>query len=452
MDKMKKNFLQDMSRNRLHILFSIFSAIIIILFVFFLKFVYDSKASINSTRINALHLDYSDRLLINMLNIQTGARGYLLSDDPEFLEPYNEGIKNLENTFDSVEKHWPDYLSQREIDALESEVKKTIVQISDLVSQKALDQKTRISEFDVTKKLMDSLRDRISEIRQTIKESNAKNTQDNLNSLNLIKWLLILLILIAFGLLFLSFALTERQQKMLKNHADDIALRNKELEKTVNQRTTDLVDLASHVTTTSENEKQRLARELHDELGALLTAARMDSTWISRSINEDQKEKFETRFTRLIDSIDKSIALKRHITTSLVPPLLREMGLHEAIIAMTENDPNQPPATYHVKIEDSLPELDKDRELALYRICQESINNIWKYANATEVFIELSVEDDFYYLTIKDNGEGFDQAQIKKGTHGLAGIRARAAMFKGTMEIESAPGKGTIVKSKLTVS
>ena len=102
---MKKNFLQDLSRNRLHILFAIFSAIIIILFVFFLKFVYDSKASINSTRVNALHLDYSDRLLINMLNIQTGARGYLLSDDLEFLEPYNEGIKNLENTFNSVEKN-----------------------------------------------------------------------------------------------------------------------------------------------------------------------------------------------------------------------------------------------------------------------------------------------------------------------------------------------------------
>ena len=250
----------------------------------------------------------------------------------------------------------------------------------------------------------------------------------------------------------ISFNLSKRQQKLLKSHADSIAQRNITLEETINMRTADLVDLASHLTSTSENEKQRLAQELHDELGALLTAARMDSTWISRSISPEDKDKLNSRLSRLTDSIDKSIALKRNITSRLVPPLLREMGLEEAINAMAESDPNENPPTYNLNLSSDLSKIHQDKELALYRICQESLNNIWKYAHAKNISIDLKENNGWITLLIKDDGIGFDLDDITKGTHGIAGMRSRASMFEGTIEFESKVGKGTIVTATIPLT
>lgn len=449
---MKTKLIRELPENKLDILFAVVSALIIILLIFFVNFVQESKASLKSTQINARHLDYSDRLLINMLNVETSARGYLLTENKAFLKSFNDGIENTEKTFNSVEKAWPDYLTSEEIEALEMNIQLTTNQLATLIAQETLDKETKLTQLAKSKVSMDNLREKLGEIRSTIKASNDKNTADNYKFLDLIKWVLALLCVISFSLLLISFNLSKRQQKLLKSHADSIAQRNITLEETINMRTADLVDLASHLTSTSENEKQRLAQELHDELGALLTAARMDSTWISRSISPEDKDKLNSRLSRLTDSIDKSIALKRNITSRLVPPLLREMGLEEAINAMAESDPNENPPTYNLNLSSDLSKIHQDKELALYRICQESLNNIWKYAHAKNISIDLKENNGWITLLIKDDGIGFDLDDITKGTHGIAGMRSRASMFEGTIEFESKVGKGTIVTATIPLT
>jgi len=166
-----------------------------------------------------------------------------------------------------------------------------------------------------------------------------------------------------------------------------------------------LVDLASYMTAINENEKKRIARELHDELGSLLTAARMDTTWINRTLNLENDDPIKKRLIRMLKTIDKGIQVKRDITDSL--------------------------------------------ELALYRICQESLNNIRKYANASNVVVKLKKDEDHMLLEVIDDGNGFDLDDLKTGTHGISGMRARASMFKGTFEVMSDEFNGTHVIARI---
>ena len=154
---------------------------------------------------------------------------------------------------------------------------------------------------------------------------------------------------------------------------------------------------------------------------------------------------FKVRIDRLIDTISKGINVKRNITNSLVPPLLRELGLTEAINALTVDSPDENPPVYQLRLNADLDKVDEDRALAVYRICQESLTNIRKYANATLVSIKLAVDDNIIKLVIEDDGKGFEMDSMKKGTHGLAGMNSRAAMFGGALKVESKPNFGTTV-------
>ena len=182
---MKTKLIRELPENKLDILFAVVSALIIILLIFFVNFVQESKASLKSTQINARHLDYSDRLLINMLNVETSARGYLLTENKAFLKSFNDGIENTEKTFNSVEKAWPDYLTSEEIEALEMNIQLTTNQLATLIAQETLDKETKLTQLAKSKVSMDNLREKLGEIRSTIKASNDKNTADNYKFLDL---------------------------------------------------------------------------------------------------------------------------------------------------------------------------------------------------------------------------------------------------------------------------
>ena len=136
----------------------------------------------------------------------------------------------------------------------------------------------------------------------------------------------------------------------------------------------------------------------------------------------------------------------------MVPPLLRELGLLAAITAMTEDVPDENPPKYDLQLSTTLPEIDADRELALYRICQESLNNIRKYAKASNVIIKLKFDHDKIQLDVIDDGVGFSKDQLQKGTHGVTGMRARAAMFNGTLNVKSNRGKGSHVSARIPLA
>jgi protein-histidine pros-kinase len=201
----------------------------------------------------------------------------------------------------------------------------------------------------------------------------------------------------------------------------------------------------------SEAEKQRLARELHDDMGASLTAAKMDASWIAGRLAESADETLMSRSKRLIGSLDQAITLKRRLTTDLLPPLLAQLGLFEALRSLGEDLASHSETEVSIEIPETQPELDHPTSLALFRIAQEAFTNIRKYAQARHVSLKVTVTDERVFMEITDDGRGFDPAQVGEECFGLDSMRHRARMISANVGVRSAPGQGTAISVDYTL-
>ena len=197
--------------------------------------------------------------------------------------------------------------------------------------------------------------------------------------------------------------------------------------------------------TVREDEKSYLARELHDELGGLLTATKL--TLARMRVKLAGNFELLELTAQTTKNINEVIALKRKIIEDLRPSTLSALGLNIAL----ENLCSDSKQHLGIDIKSKFDEvhLSPDTELGIYRIVQESLTNIGKYAKATEVTLQLQQTENEILLDIKDNGLGFDLATLKPGQHGLAGMRFRVESLSGNMTMRTAPGVGTHIGVRL---
>jgi signal transduction histidine kinase len=224
----------------------------------------------------------------------------------------------------------------------------------------------------------------------------------------------------ALGLLVALFAVQQRQSNLRARLAELLADENARLESVVSHRTRELTSLATYLTNAGEAEA-RLARELHDKLGALLTAAKMDAGWLKRTLAESAERGIKDRFKRLIDTIGSGITVKRRIIDDLRPPLLPDRDL----------------------------DLNEEHSLALFRIAQEALTNIRKNAHANRVELGLKVDGGQIHLWVEDDGVGFHMDAPQFNRHGLAGMQHRVQMFAGGLSIRSSPGNETRIEARM---
>ena len=228
----------------------------------------------------------------------------------------------------------------------------------------------------------------------------------------------------------------------LKRH--DLA-RNEErgrLESEVLSRTARLTELAMHFQSVREDERAHVARELHDELGAVLTVSKLE---IARARNKaSQPDAIVVSLNRVIDSLDKGIALKRRIVEDLSPSSLTHLGLKIAL----ENLCHDMSESLAVPVDLSIAsfQLSKDADLAVYRFVQEALTNIGKYASATHVTVALTVVAGHVAVEVHDDGVGFDVLVSRAGVHGLSGMQFRAESLGGSMSVLSIPGRGSTLR------
>ena len=217
------------------------------------------------------------------------------------------------------------------------------------------------------------------------------------------------------------------------------------LEKSVVEKTQRLKTLATWLETAREDEKAHLARELHDELGGLLTGAKLTMLRM-RSKLADNPEMLE-RIASVTQLLNAGIALKRKIIEDLRPSTLNLLGLHgalEKVCADTAQQLGIPVGTELTSVK-----MHPDAELAVFRVVQEALTNVGKYAEATEVRVRLWPTGEEMHVEITDNGLGFDAATRQAGRHGLAGMRFRMESYGGALSVISAPAKGTRIVAKL---
>lgn len=205
-----------------------------------------------------------------------------------------------------------------------------------------------------------------------------------------------------------------------------------------------LRELVSHEEQVKEEERKRIAREIHDQLGQSLLALRMDVSMLQDRIATLQPELFETASDAL-NHIDTTISSVRGIINDLRPPVL-DLGLQAALEWQLEEFRLRTGTDCRMLVRNASlhDELDDKRATTLFRIVQESLSNITRHAQATQVLIELFEEGRCLYLQVSDNGVGMADPG-KRSAFGLAGMKERVSMLGGEFRIESLPGSGTLL-------
>ena len=208
------------------------------------------------------------------------------------------------------------------------------------------------------------------------------------------------------------------------------------------------VSLAARLQRTREAERASLARELHDELGAILTAARLDVAWLATRPGFSEPA-IAQRLAALQAVLAQGIAIKRRIVEDLSPGVLTHLGLIPALEQLLASHRSRFDGRLLASLDDTV-ELPPESALALYRIVQESLTNIQRYAHTRTVRVGLGrTRCGRIELDIEDDGCGFDPAEVGTGHHGLAGMRERMLAVGGALEIVSAVGRGTRVRASM---
>jgi signal transduction histidine kinase len=217
------------------------------------------------------------------------------------------------------------------------------------------------------------------------------------------------------------------------------------VESEVAQRTQELASLSAHLQTHTEREKAALARELHDELGGILTPAKMDLAWMQSRLGQDPD--FRERMGRLGALIDQGIDLKRRVIEKLRPSLLDHLGLASALQWYVDEACRTAKIEPHLHISKTLERLPPDLEIALYRLVQEAVTNVVRHAQAAHLDLTLERTPKGVHMTVSDDGVGIANVDAaKKLAHGLAGMSHRVRSINGTLEVHSLSGKGTRVE------
>lgn len=203
--------------------------------------------------------------------------------------------------------------------------------------------------------------------------------------------------------------------------------------------------LVTRIKRAQEEERKRISREVHDELGQMLTALRMDISLIRINFTGANQQLAE-HLQKTMELMDKTIKVTRDVATSLRPAVI-DMGIIPALEWLAENFQDQSGISCKLSIDEQILSFDEERSIEIYRIVQESLTNVSRHANATKVRISLLREGDLCSLEILDNGHGFDlNVPRKQRSFGLIGIKERVKMLSGQVTISSMPGQGTCIR------
>ncbi len=392
-----------------------------------------------------------NQLLQNMLDAETGQRGYLLTGEASYRKPYDDAVKQVDGHLGTLRRLYADRPAElARLTELSKHVLRKIAEM-DMSVRLRQDGKEDAWKFvittDVGKEEMEAIRAAAGDL---VKLSNGTLQQSQAQVLQSLKLARIGTSIVALAAL-LAFFLYLRQTHVLRSIGErqQLALQRERnaLEDEVRERTASLAELATHLQDVRETERGFLARELHDELGSLLTAAKLDVARLKSRL-ADAPDAIQ-RLQHLTELLNSGIALKRRIIEDLRPSSLSNLGLVASLEILGREFGERSGLQVEMVLEPVT--MDESHQLTIYRMVQESLTNIGKYAEATEATIVLKNYDNHVVVEVADNGKGFDTQRVRPSTHGLAGMRHRVEAARGRLTVSSAPGKGTRLSAMLPI-
>ena len=411
----------------------------------------DATASLDSLGDRGVARSNLNTVARSLLDAETGQRGYLLTSRPEYLNPYREAQEGLRAALGQLKDY---YARNPRAAALVRELIATSdAKMSELATSIELHDKgvngawRDLMLSNIGKEKMDRVRSLTDQLLAEEGAEVAKGRREVYQTLMINRIGTTAMAAVSLLALFMYLRQTAALDHQTEEQSRRVATERDRLEIEVTARTRQLKELAQHLQTIREDERSLLARELHDELGALLTAAKLDAARLKSRLGNTTPEILE-RLAHLNETLNGGIALKRRIIEDLRPSSLSNLGLVAALEILVREFAMRS----EIEIAEELEHVDLGpaAQLTIYRLVQEALTNIAKYARATEVEVKLAAAGDHaVHVAVRDNGVGFDTTVQRDATHGLIGMRYRVEADGGSMRISSAPGQGTLIEATL---
>lgn len=389
-------------------------------------------------------------LQLSVLTAMTAQRGYLMTGSQEYLPPYRQALKKVGESFRALDQYYAAMPEHKEmLGKLHAAVD---LELAELATTMRLRDE---GQLETVKKLILSNvnEEEVTELRRLGDEllghemRNMLESRDSMYHTLLWHRLGVALFssanLLALFIYMRQTGTFEKKQEELRRMVQ--ADRDR-LESMVKQRTLELTELTHHLQTAREDERSRLARNLHDDLGALLTLAKLDAARVKSRLAGAPPETLEL-LAHLVETLNSSIALGRSIIENLRPSALGNLGLVAALEIHTREFAEH--SGIDVQCTLQAVELEATTELMVYRLVQEAITNIVKYARANHVWVHLGTHHGQVVVSVRDDGIGFDTNVQPRSAYGLVGMRFRIQAHGGIMTLQSAPGQGTLIQATL---
>jgi signal transduction histidine kinase len=392
-----------------------------------------------------------------LLNAESSHRGYLLTGDPRFLEPLLGAEEHMDTIAGQLVTTYKGKdpkvgAAMRQLQAVAAErlaqMRASVALYQQKGPQAGLALANSASGPETTTIFFEQAAI-TKDYEQALVERSLANWDRELAVVHRLNIATLLV-----GLLLAALAVTAmiRSMRQRQDAAVELAQQHDELRAQAAEQSAELSELYLHLQHVQEEERARLSRGLHDELGGVLLAARMDVTWMQQSSPYDQKEITE-RLERVRKALDQGIDLKRRVVEELRPTLLDTMGLLAALRWQIEETCKRAGLTCTERFPPDEPQFSRAGAITLFRVVQEALANVVKHAQASEVEIVLEMAEELVIVSIRDDGIGASPDDlVRPRSHGIAGMRHRVHVLGGRLDIATAPGRGTRVRVQVPLA
>jgi signal transduction histidine kinase len=395
---------------------------------------------------------------LNLLvtDAESGLRGYYLSGSETYLGPLRTAERELDGQFSSLKAQLADNPSQlKNLAQLQTLVTRRINLMNqglEVYRHGGLNDIVAIAQAQEDKTHMDEIRLQVVIMTGEQNELLAARSAAFYDRYRLAALRGLGINLAALVVLVMFYNLIRRGFRARLNAERALQQTNDHLESLVSERTEQLSVLSRHLIRVSEEEKAKLARELHDELGANLTAIGMHLASVGDQLKDTHPEHAAT-LGRARGTLIETVELKRRIVEDLRPSLLDNLGLSAALQSYCVDFGRSTALDCEALIVGAVDSAAPTQAIALFRIAQESLNNVAKYAQAQHVVVHLAREGEAFTLEVSDDGVGIPpDAMRRPKSHGLLGMRERALLLGGTLRVDrGANGIGTTVHACVPV-
>jgi len=389
---------------------------------------------------------------------ETGQRGFLLTGDPSYLDPYKAATARI----------LPTLVELRDVVTRDGSQKQQerLTRLNNLVGQKLNELETtlvlnekngreaafQLMDTGIGKHTMSEIRSEIAALTNELRTSLSIGTTRWRQDIEFARFGMVTMTGFTVALLLVVWFLARRELGLRLEQQRRALEDSARLEREVATRTSELSELSNYLQTVREEEKSRLAREIHDELGGILVGAKMDVAW-AKDHQSTKDPAVANKLERALRMLDEGVDIKRRVIEDLRPTLLDNLGLGAALDWQVRQTCERAGIECELNVADVDAPLPPQVSIALYRIVQEALTNVVKYAQAKHVSLELLRTDEDVTIILEDDGVGLPAgAESNALSHGISGMRQRVRALKGDFSIRGRKGAGTTIEVRIPLS